>query len=295
MKKNRMRQTEYRRRSRSIRSELASDLAVAIQSELDWLFRRVKYKVRRINRFRPKVRVPRQKLQKAYIVSGDLWELASRRMHSAVMRALMFGVIRITDLDRLMFSTFAPIEFSSEEFALAIEPFVGERIVMVTNTIKRTVGRRVVAWYNSPGVTMKSLVDQLGDVFSPSRARLIAQNEVASLHSEVQRRIGEQIGAEEWWWSTMRDQLVCTRNLTGPDGKIYAGCRGLHGHTFKMGMPMPPEGSHIGCRCDAIVIPKRIEKPPEPKEVIEGLMIQKADFREDQHPRKKDGKFAPKG
>lgn len=285
-----MRQTEYRRLTRALDDQLLDELTTATQAELNWLFRQMQYKIRRINQFRPRVGSERPKLQKAYVVSGDLWAMFVKRMHSMLMRLLMVGVIRLKDLNRRRFGV--PIEFSSEEFALMIEPQVGKRITHVSNSIKRDVGRKVVAWYNSPGTTMQSLVDQLKDRFGETRARAIAQNEVTFLNSEVTRRIGEQIGATDWWWSTRNDNVVCKKPLIGPDGKTYKGCRELHGKTFKMGMRMPPGGSHLICRCGAVIIPPVVRPPERVKEIIEGLMIQKYD---PDQPRDKDGKWVDAG
>lgn len=285
-----MRQTEYRRRNTALTEEIFEELQKVSQDELNWLFRQIRYKVRRLDGQRMKVTTGSPRLQKSYIVSGNLWDFFVSRMRSSLMRAWVKGAIKLATLQRNHFTSFKPVEFDPEEFAKFIEPELGERIVGVTKTIKRQVGAKVVGWYNSPGTTMQSLVDQLKPTFGEKRARLIAQTEVTRLNSEVKRLTADQIGATEWWWSTRRDNLVCVKPLKGPDGKVYKGCRELHGKTFDIGYLMPPDGSHPGCRCDPVLVPPRRTATAQTRPVIEGLLK----FDENQ-PRDEEGKWTDTG
>lgn len=47
-----MRQTDYRRRNTALTEQIAEDLQQAAQAELNWLFRQLRYKVRRVNKYR---------------------------------------------------------------------------------------------------------------------------------------------------------------------------------------------------------------------------------------------------
>lgn len=305
-----MRLTDAQRRAYAVRERVEAEMQQAVAAELNWLYRRLQMKVRRINQFRPRVQSTAPTLRKSYVVSGDLWEEFRRRMHSSVMRAIVFGAIEIFNINRDFYSTVAPIEFSSDNFARLIEPEIGERIVNIESTLKREVGRKVVGWYNSPGTTMQSLINQLKEnVFTDARARMIAQTEVTHLNSRVHENIANQIGATEWWWSTRNDQLVCKRPLPGPDGRGYKGCRELHGKVFKIGQLMPPYASHPNCRCTPIIItPKK--QVEEPAKLIEELLavrkgihagvllagsLLKVDWEEQKHPRDEDGQFTSKG
>lgn len=295
-----MRQTEYRRRNTALAEEIFEEVQKVSQDELNWLFRQIRYKVRRLDGQRMKVTTASPRLQKSYVVSGNLWDFFVQRMRRAVTKAIVKGAIKLATLQRNHFLSFKPVEFDPEEFAKFVEPEIGERIVGVSNTIKRQVGAKVVGWYNSPGTTMQSLVDQLKPTFGEKRARLIAQTEVTRLNSEVKYLTAEQIGATEWWWSTRRDNLVCVKPLRGPDGKVYKGCRELHGKTFDIGLLMPPDGSHPGCRCDPVIVPpSTAARAGVSKPVIAGLMkydpLAKADFIESEHPRDEEGKFTDKG
>ncbi len=304
-----MRQTAYRRRLRIESDRIASNIEQATQAELAWLFRQLQLKIRRINQNRPKVRGQRPKLQKAYIVPGDLWEQFRFRMQKTLLKELMEGAITLAALKAAFYEGFGHvIQFDFDELARQIQPELGQRIVHTELSIKREVGRKIVAWYNTPGMSMEALVRQLqtGTSFSRGRASNIAQTELTTLNSRIEQNIGNQLGLDEWWWSTRRDQIVCKQLLSGPDGRGYKGCRELHGKVFKRGMPMPPEGSHIGCRCSSIwVVPnKNASVQPALPTFEELLAIRKAEFsrdlhkaewKEEEHPRKKDGEFAPKG
>ncbi len=242
-----MKRTEFRRKMRRISDDILADAEDAAQAELNWLYRQLQYKVRRINQFRPRTGMAKSELSKYVIPQGDLWEMFRMRMQNALIKKLLSGAIALASLYNEYYALEQPIEINSDEFARQLEPEIGERITRVSNSIKRQVGRQVVGWYNTPGMTMNTLVGQMQSTFGRSRAALIAQNEVTSLNSGVNELIAQRTGLGEWWWSTRRDQIVCKKPLKGPDGKIYQGCRELHGKVFKVGMPMPPKGSHIGC------------------------------------------------
>src|SRR5574343_468587 len=152
-----MRLTDAQRRAYAVRERVEAEMQQAVADELKWLYRRLQMKVRRINQFRPRVQSTAPPLRKSYGVSGDLWEEFRLRMHSSIMRAIVFGAIDIFNINQNLYSAVAPIEFNSDDFARMIEPEIGERIVNIESTLKREVGRKVVGWYNSPGTTMQSL------------------------------------------------------------------------------------------------------------------------------------------
>jgi hypothetical protein len=207
------------------------------------------------------------------------------------MEALLGGSISLYSLLTMRVAE-QPLELDTDAIARELEYQVGERITQVTNTIKREVGRRIVAWYNSPGMPMQTIINQLRPAFGINRAALIATTEITDLHSRVQDRIMADVGLDEWWVNTKRDQLVCTRQIEGPDGQIYQGCRALHGKRFKRGQKMPP--FHCNCRCSSVIA---VIKPTTPTEtpIIDTSHLVKADFVEGEHPRDKGGEFTSKG
>jgi hypothetical protein len=135
-----MRQTEYRRRNTALTEEIFDELQKVSQDELNWLFRQIRYKVRRLDEQRMKVVICSPRLQKSYIVSGNLWDFFVQRMRIAVTRAFVKGAIKLVTLQRNNFASFAPVEFNPEEFAKFVEPEIGQRIVGVSNTLKQLVG-----------------------------------------------------------------------------------------------------------------------------------------------------------
>ena len=262
-----MRRTDYRRRMMRVNNQLEEQIQKAAQSELNWLFRQYQYKVRRINQFRPKINTARPRLTKSYVANADLWDEFRKRMRTSIMRTIKDMLPILLALPTDQFKEYA-VNFNSDDLAAQILPELGERITQVETSIKRSVGRKVLAWYNSPGVTMQSLINQIKeDNFTPARAQLIARTEVTYLNSRVSDLIAEQIGSTEWVFDSRNDSKVCIKPLVGPDGKMYNGCRALHGKTFKQGMKKPP--IHPGDRCSAIDLPPKPKTVLEPKPIME--------------------------
>jgi len=222
-----------------------------------------------------------------------MWQIFLDRMMSRLIEALLSGYITLQGLIAMRV-TGEPLELDTDLIAQSLQSQLATRITHTTKTLKREVGRKIVSWYNSPGMTNQDIIKQLQPTFGAARASLISRTEITRLDALVQEDTARQLGITQWWWMTKRDQLVCKRPINGPDGKRYNGCRDLHGKVFNIGDKMPPDGSHIGCRCKAILISK-----PKPSvndtPIVDISHLIKADFEESEHPRDKDGKFAPKG
>jgi hypothetical protein len=288
---DKMRRTEHQRKVDAAEAELEAMIQVIALEELNRLFRGVQLKLRRINQYRPKAHPNHTRLTKADVTGTSLWDLFRGRLRSRLLEALLGGSITLYDLLSMRVAD-TPLTLDTDAIARELEYQVGERITQVTNTIKREVGRRIVAWYNSPGMPMQTIINQLRPAFGINRAALIATTEITDLHSRVQDRIMADVGLDEWWVNTKRDQLVCTRQIEGPDGQIYQGCRALHGKRFKRGQKMPP--FHCNCRCSSVIA---VIKPTTPTEtpIIDTSHLVKADFVEGEHPRDKGGEFTSKG
>lgn len=98
---------------------------------------------------------------------------------------------------------------------------------------------------NSRETLHKTLVDQLG--FGESRAKLIAQDQMAKLNSELNEIRHKQAGITEYAWTTSRDERVRPRH------------RALEGKVYRYGEPTGAEGGlapgrPIRCRCIAKAI-----------------------------------------
>lgn len=295
-----MRRTEIQRRLTAEQRRIQDNLARVCAIELARLWRSTRLRIQRINAIRPKTRPQRVNLSKAFVASDSPWDIFTERMRRRLIDELKRGALSLSVLNAMLVLgegwEAKGWEFDTDQFVRMIEPELATRITHVSRTLKRQVARHITAWYNSPDVSMQAVVDILRPAFGTERAALIAQNEITTLDSAVQERMANVMGIQEWWWMTKRDQIVCRSPLVGPDGRKYNGCRELHGKKFTIGQPMPPKGSHIGCRCSTRLISRPAkqmleEAPP----IVDTSHLVKADFREDQHPRDKDGKFAPKG
>lgn len=98
------------------------------------------------------------------------------------------------------------------------------------------------------GMPVKDLKDRLEHDFGvlQSRAKLIARDQVAKANSDLNQLRQQQVGVEEYEWSSSRDERV--RPLH----------KELNGRTFRWDQPGPDGGLHPGqpiqCRCVAIAV-----------------------------------------
>jgi len=126
---------------------------------------------------------------------------------------------------------------------------VNGRGYQIAETTRDRVREAVSAWHADPDMTIADLSDSLSQWFAPSRAQLIARNEVTALSSATTRTLMDKLGVGRWTWQTRLEFNVCDI------------CRPLHGKVFTVNDPMPPDASHIGCMCMAAPL---IEGAPEP-------------------------------
>jgi hypothetical protein len=282
-----VRATVNQRKARAINKELTQQLETITQKELTRLYRNLRRELVLTNRHKPEL---------AKFATNDIFpSFISRLIKRYLGIFAIFGV----SLSALTVATYLhqsgkkpepsitqiPEEFlfDSDQLARQLEPYLAQRITKVTQNIKRTVARKVTAWYTRPGSTLQDIVDELapmneGSPFGKARAHLIATTEISHLNFMIQEQTAFRLGAKKWWWQTRLDSLVCVKPLIGPDGRTYKGCRELHGKVFRVGSDkMRPV--HIGDRCDPVIM------------VVDKL--QKWD--EAEHPRAKDGEFTSGG
>jgi uncharacterized protein with gpF-like domain len=237
----------YQRDIRNQCDALDEVLTSITLAELQRLWRHLRAKIMRIEAIRPQAPA----LQKQYTITQGLWDMFRQHLHDRLLTELMAGTITLDalhaqHLERLLGES---AHIDTGELARAMESELATRITHTTNLLQRKVANRIVGWYNSPGSTVRDLMDELSPEFGVVRASAIGQTEVTRLNSKVQEAVANKLGIGEWIWDTRNDQDVCTRRMKGPDGAMYKGCHELHGKVFKIGMPMPPDGSHVACRC----------------------------------------------
>jgi hypothetical protein len=240
--------TPFTRKRAALRAELQAALEQAVQEELQWLWRRVRVKIRTASAQLHKV---------SFYENHAVWERFEQRLHERLIDLVADGTISLLALEEALAKQSlpgVPFEFDYQTVLNQIEPELAKRIRHVRVTTQRKVASRINQFFATPGETTEAVVRDLSPEFGRPRAANIAQNEITSANSKMQQHVAGVLGVGTWWWQTRRDSLVCTNKLRGPDGALYAGCRELHGKVFNIGQAMPPDGSHIGCRCDAVLI-----------------------------------------
>ena len=262
----------YQRAIRDECDQLDEVLTSITLAELQRLWRHLRAKIMRIEAIRPQAPALQKGagLAKQYTITQSLWDMFRQHLHDRLLTELMAGTITLDalhaqHLERLLGES---AHIDTGELARAMESELATRITRTTNLLQRKVANRIVGWYNSPGSTVRDLMDELSPEFGVVRASAIGQTEVTLLDSKVADAVATKIGIDEFWWETRRDQDVCFRKMRGPDGAWYKGCRELHGKRFKIGVdsasPMPP--GHPQCRCSKRLIlkPRTIPAPTPP-------------------------------
>lgn len=101
-----------------------------------------------------------------------------------------------------------------------------------------------------PDLQGQTLIDTLADVQGrgTNRAALIADNEIANFHSDLQQRRFQDLGVERYIWRSSQDERVRRRPVShvALDGQEF-----LVGHPTTAEGGLPP-GKPIRCRCVAI-------------------------------------------
>lgn len=247
------------RRLARARLEIEAKIAAAAQAEFDWLWLHLLPALRALEANKPKT-ARKRKLRKQFEFIGgkDLWDQFTGRMESRLREtytnaADMLGRIESAHWARLG----RELNLVPVEIVALYEQQLGRRedrkIKNIPEQKRIEIGQITSDWYNTPGETLEDLTQRIREhVLSETRAQLIGITETTWLNSSVTDYTMEQLDIDDWWWQTRRDEIVCTRDLIGPDGETWAGCRALHGQRFKRGQAMPPNGSHPGCRCDPV-------------------------------------------
>lgn len=107
-------------------------------------------------------------------------------------------------------------------------------------------GQIIADWIAREGATVGELNEALRQMYSPSRASVIAATETTRAFASGQMQVYQAEGIERWQWSTNRDDLVCPvcaplNNKVVPIGKPFAVDQEQGEIT------QPP--AHPNCRC----------------------------------------------
>jgi hypothetical protein len=245
-----------RQRSR-LQAELQARIEQATHEELQWLWRRVRVKLRTASSQLRKV---------SFYENHAVWERFEERLHKRLIDLVADGIVPLFTLEEAiarMQPLSDPFEFNYQAVLNQIEADLALQIRRVRVSTQRKVAARINQWFATPGETMEAAVRDLSPHFGRPRADLIAQTEITRAASLIQEHVAGVLGINQWWWQTKRDSLVCTKRLQGPDGAWYNGCRALHGRVFNVGQKMPP--GHPDCRCSSVLM--------RPSEVARGVVL----------------------
>jgi len=248
------RQTVHNRKIYQLRHAIEADLSDAIYQELRWLWRQLYPEIRQM-------RLKRDNIQKLNFnkqgIKNDLWELFNQRLTDAMDAAIMAGAIQLAgETDRHWNSLGFDFTLDPVQIVESFRTSIGTQITEITGKAREEIGQHIADWYNTPAATVQSLSDTLRGYVSESRAHSIATTEVTNLNGAVTTQTGIVLGVETYFWNSMRDEIVCRKPLTGPDNKIWNGCRALHGQEFNL-RTEPFKAAHTNCRCGPILRVRR--------------------------------------
>lgn len=244
-----MRLTHRTRCLNRCRRQIEADLQSAIAAEFRWLWRQLYPKLRAL-RLKREGKISKRQLQKQIDLSS-LWPAFEQRLIEAVGTVVEAASATLANTENEFWQRRGrDLDIRPDDIARRYETNLATEVKEISDTTRRDIAADVVEWYNTPGQTLQSLTSRVKQKVGPSRATTIAMTETTRLNSAATNETMARLGVGEWWWQTMRDEIVCRKPLVGPDGLTYNGCRGLHGQRFSINQPMPPDSSHPNCRCN---------------------------------------------
>lgn len=113
-------------------------------------------------------------------------------------------------------------------------------------TFVEGAGQAVADWISRPGATVGELNAEIGKLYSPERASVIAVTETTRAFANGQLEAYKAEGIDEIIWATNKDALVCS--VCGPLNNKRVKIGSAFGKDKKGNDIFQPPG-HIGCRC----------------------------------------------
>lgn len=245
--------TQRRRQLQQARPVIQHRISTEITPVFRWLWRRLYPELRTLRTTRDAHLEHGLVMTKAlsFTPGAAFWREFESRLAARLEAALLAGTVDLAAIERAWWAGRATsVDINPAAIIESLD--IGSRVVNIAETTRREIGNRVKTWYDTPGATFQEITDSLSHLVTEDRAALIAVNETTELNSAVTDAVMGVTGVDEWTWNTRNNEVVCTQDIPGPDGAGYAGCRALHGRTFRRGDLMPPKGSHIGCFCNPI-------------------------------------------
>lgn len=186
---------------------------------------------------------PTRKSRKSIIIPDDLLDdpEIQARMYMALVGMSQHGVE--------LFANNISLGFDIGRFSISATEIarrnVANLVTKVDETTKEAIRKQVVAFYETPGMTIGQLIESLP--FGPVRARMIAVTEVTNLYAGVENEMGRLL-QEEYpgvkvvkTWFTNNDDRVC--QLCGPLHMVTVPVNSYFNGDYEY----PP--AHVNCRC----------------------------------------------
>jgi len=183
----------------------------------------------------------------------DSWQKFRIALLIALNSGLAYALGLLADVENDWWTSrgYEQVDLEARATILAYQARVGRNLTLIADDTMLDVHKMVSDWYVS-GRDFSSLLADLNKYFGSQRAQLIATQEVNNLNSQISLAFMTAHRTNQWAWDAMGEK-PCESELE-INGKYYMGCMELNGKIFRVGDPMPPFASHIGCQCLATPI-----------------------------------------
>lgn len=179
---------------------------------------------------------------------ADDWDAWKGALVAAIILALIAQVTGLGDIENLVWVSqgYAPLTYLPGDVVADYQRRIGRNLDDLATDTMAAVEREITEWYIS-GDPFPALMSRLDRWFDDNRITTIAETEISNLVSQMVLQAMISYGWGEWYWDAL-GEIPCTDTQV-IQGVSYGGCLELHGKTFKIGDPMPPDASHPRCHC----------------------------------------------
>src|SRR5574337_55300 len=193
-----LRQTQRRRRLKTVLSTQEQIVARDVAILLDKQYKALKRDLRRAN-FRKRA-IHAQ-------INGDLskavgldWHAWMENFTASLKDTLGQAVDVLHQVERWFWRDY-DVDLGTLDPAVVIRAYearAGRQITDIADDTRNKVLHEITDWYNDPEQTLPDLIEKLGQYFSPERAESIARTETSHIASQVARDTMEQLNLDHF-------------------------------------------------------------------------------------------------